>query len=71
MFQESSLDFKLVQRGCLLQQALDQARESIEDMQEQVENHQMLQAHLAQTEEYSNVQQKIIVNLKQQLEAKD
>lgn len=71
MFQESSLDFKLVQRVCLLQQALDQARESIEDMQEQVENHQMLQAHLAQTEEYSNVQQKIIVNLKQQLEAKD
>ncbi|MBW4485573.1 MAG: hypothetical protein KME14_23830 [Tildeniella torsiva UHER 1998/13D] len=71
MFQESSLDFKLVQRVCLLQQALDQARESIEDMQEQVENHQMLQAHLAQTEEYSNVQQKIIVNLKQQLDAKD
>lgn len=71
MFQESSLDFKLVQRVCLLQQALDQARETIEDMQEQVENHQMLQAHLSQTEEYSNVQQKIIVNLKQQLEAKD
>ncbi|MBE9112042.1 hypothetical protein IQ273_21795, partial [Nodosilinea sp. LEGE 07298] len=71
MFQESSLDFKLVQRVCLLQQALDQAKESIEDMQEQVANHQMLQAHLAQTEEYSNVQQKIIVNLKQQLEAKD
>ena len=71
MFQESSLDFKLVQRVCLLQQALDQARESLEDMQEQVANHQMLQAHLAQTEEYSNVQQKIIVNLKQQLEAKD
>ncbi|MBD2231206.1 hypothetical protein [Phormidium tenue] len=71
MFQESSLDFKLVQRVCLLQQALDQARETIEDMQEQVENHQMLQAHLSQTEEYSNVQQKIIVNLKQQLDAKD
>lgn len=71
MFQESSLDFKLVQRVCLLQQALDQAKESIEDMQEQVANHQMLQAHLAQTEEYSNVQQKIIVNLKQQLDAKD
>ncbi|WP_017301850.1 hypothetical protein [Nodosilinea nodulosa] len=71
MFQESSLDFKLVQRVCLLQQALDQAKESIEEMQEQMANHQMLQAHLAQTEEYSNVQQKIIVNLKQQLEAKD
>ncbi|WP_156119899.1 hypothetical protein [Leptolyngbya sp. KIOST-1] len=71
MFQESSLDFKLVQRVCLLQQALDQAKESLEDMQEQLANHQMLQAHLVQTEEYSNVQQKIIVNLKQQLEAKD
>lgn len=71
MFQESSLDFKLVQRVCLLQQALDQAKESIEAMQEQLANHQMLQAHLAQTEEYSNVQQKIIVNLKQQMEAKD
>lgn len=71
MFQESSLDFKLVQRVCLLQQALDQAKASLEEMQEQVANHDMLQAHLVQTEEYSNVQQKIIVNLKQQLEAKD
>jgi chromosome segregation ATPase len=71
MFQDSSLDFKLVQRVCLLQQALDQAKLSIEDMQEQLANHDMLQAHLAQTEEYSNVQQKIILNLKQQLAAKD
>jgi predicted nucleic acid-binding Zn-ribbon protein len=71
MFQESSLDFKLVQRVCLLQQALDQAKHSLEEMQEQVANHNMLQAHLAQTEEYSNVQQKIILNLKQQMEAKD
>ena len=71
MFQESSLDFKLVQRVCLLQQALDQAKNSLEDMQEQVANHDMLQAHLVQTEEYANVQQKIILNLQQQLEAKD
>jgi hypothetical protein len=71
MLQDSSLDFKLVQRICLLQQALDQATKSLEEMQQQVANHQMLQAHLAQTEEYSNVQQKIILNLKQQLEAKD
>ncbi|MGB5973650.1 MAG: hypothetical protein WBG38_10030 [Nodosilinea sp.] len=71
MFQESSLDFKLVQRVCLLQQALDQAKASLEEMQEQLVNHQMLQAHLAQTEDYCNVQQKIIVNLKQQLEAKE
>lgn len=71
MFQESSLDFKLVQRVCLLQQALDEAKTSLEDMQEQVANHDMLQAHLVQTEEYANVQQKIILNLQQQLEAKD
>lgn len=71
MSQDSSLDFKLVQRICLLQQALDQATHSLEELQEQVANHQMLQAHLAQTEEYSNVQQKIIHNLQQQLAAKD
>ena len=71
MFQDSSLDFKLVQRICLLQQALDQATKSLDEMQQQVANHQMLQSHLAQTEEYSNVQQKIILNLKQQLAAKD
>jgi hypothetical protein len=71
MFQDSSLDFKLVQRICLLQQALDQATESLEEMQQQVANHQMLQSHLAQTEEYSNVQQKIILNLQQQLAGKD
>jgi chromosome segregation ATPase len=70
MFQDTSLDFKLVQRICLLQQALDQAMDSLADLQQQVEDHQMLQSHLAQTEEYSNVQQKIIVNLQQQLEAK-
>lgn len=71
MFQDSSLDFKLVQRVCLLQQALDQAMDSLDELNQQVANHQMLQSHLAQTEEYSNVQQKIIVNLRQQLEAKD
>ncbi|HIK46907.1 MAG TPA: hypothetical protein IGR64_18855 [Leptolyngbyaceae cyanobacterium M65_K2018_010] len=70
MHQDSSLDFKLVQRICLLQQALDQASQSLQEMQQQVANHQMLQAHLAQTEEFSNVQQKIILNLKQQLAAK-
>ncbi|MFM7326858.1 MAG: hypothetical protein ACKO4L_18415, partial [Nodosilinea sp.] len=64
------MDFKLVQRVCLLQQALDQATKSLEELQQQVANHQVLQFHLAQTEEYSNVQQKIIVNLKEQLTAK-
>jgi len=70
MFQDTSLDFKLVQRICLLQQALDQAMDSLADLQRQVEDHDMLQSHLAQTEEYSNVQQRIIINLQQQLEAK-
>ncbi|NMF84342.1 hypothetical protein [Nodosilinea sp. P-1105] len=71
MLQDSSLDFKLVQRVCLLQHALDQAMETLEEMQQQVANHQMLQAHLAQTEEYANVQQKIIINLQRQLQGKD
>jgi chromosome segregation ATPase len=70
MFQETSLDFKLVQRICLLQQALDQAMDSLDDLQKRVADHQMLESQLAQTEEFSNVQQKIIVNLQQQLAAK-
>lgn len=70
MLQDTSLDFKLVQRICLLQQALDQAMDSLADLQRRVEDHQMLESHLAQTEEYSNVQQKIIINLQQQLSAK-
>jgi chromosome segregation ATPase len=71
MFQETSLDFKLVQRICLLQQALDQAMDSLDDLQKRVADHQMLESQLAQTEEFSNVQQKIIVNLQQQLAAKN
>lgn len=70
MLQDTSLDFKLVQRICLLQQALDQAMDSLADLQRRVEDHQMLESHLAQTEEYSNVQQKIILNLQQQLATK-
>ncbi len=70
MLQDTSLDFKLVQRICLLQQALDQAMDTLADLQQRVEDHQMLESHLAQTEEYSNVQQKIILNLQQQLSAK-
>jgi hypothetical protein len=70
MLQDTSLDFKLVQRICLLQQALDQAMDSMAELQRRVEEHQMLESHLAQTEEYSNVQQKIILNLQQQLSTK-
>ena len=37
MLQETTLDFKLVQRICLLQQALDQAMDSLADLQKRVE----------------------------------
>ncbi|PSN13816.1 hypothetical protein C7271_22200 [filamentous cyanobacterium CCP5] len=70
MFQESSLDFKLVQRVCLLQQALGQATESLEQLQKQLEDYQVMESQLAQTEQYSNLQQKIITNLQQQLTEK-
>lgn len=70
MPKDGSLDFKLVQRICLLQQALDQALDSLDELRHRVENHQLLESQLAQTEEYSNAQQKIIANLKQQLDEK-
>lgn len=66
--QDGSLDFKLVQRVCLLQQALDQALDSLDELRRRVENHQLLESQLAQTEQYSNAQQKIISDLRHQLE---
>ncbi|HEY9764184.1 MAG TPA: hypothetical protein V6D07_16765 [Trichocoleus sp.] len=71
MFQDGSLDFKLVQRVCLLQQALDQALNTLDELKQRVENHDLLESQLAQTEEYANVQQKIISNLKLQLDQKN
>ncbi|MBD2257456.1 hypothetical protein [Pseudanabaena sp. FACHB-2040] len=70
MPQDGSLDFKLVQRICLLQQALDQALDTLDELKLRVENHKLLESQLAQTEEYSNAQQKIIANLKEQLNEK-
>ncbi|MBD0334959.1 MAG: hypothetical protein ICV62_05685 [Cyanobacteria bacterium Co-bin13] len=70
MPQDGSLDFKLVQRVCLLQQALDQALDTLDELRLRVENHQLLESQLAQTEEYSNAQQKIITHLKEQLDEK-
>lgn len=70
MFQESSLDFKLVKRICLLQQALDQALDSLDQLRQQVEDHQILESQLVQTEQYSNVQQQIINTLQEQLTEK-
>lgn len=71
MLQDGSLDFKLVQRVCLLQQALDQALNTLDELKQRVENHELLESQLAQTEEYANVQQKIITHLKHQLDQKN
>ncbi|MDA0266544.1 MAG: hypothetical protein O3A14_06155 [Cyanobacteria bacterium] len=67
MPQEESLDFKLVQRVCLLQQALDQALYSLEDLKEQVQDQQWLESQLATTEKYANVQEQAIAYLRSQL----
>lgn len=67
MQQSSSLDFKLVQRVCLLQQALDQALSSLDELKAQVKDKQWVENQLASTEKYANVQQQAIAHLKQQL----
>jgi hypothetical protein len=67
MHQSSSLDFKLVQRVCLLQQALDQALSSLEELRAQVKDKQWVETQLANTEKYANVQQQAIAQLKHQL----
>ena len=64
---DDSLDFKLVQRVCLLQQALDQALYSLEDLKEQVQDQQWLESQLATTEKYANVQEQAIAYLKSQI----
>lgn len=67
MLQNKSLDFKLVQRICLLQKALDQAMASVSALQDKVSAYDLLESQLVQTEEYANVQEKIISNLQQKL----
>lgn len=67
MPQSNSLDFKLVQRVCLLQQALDQALDSLEELAVQVQDKHWVETQLASTEKYANVQQQAITHLKQQL----
>lgn len=71
MAQEGSLDFRLVRRICDLQQALDQALDSLDELQERVQDQQLVESQLAKTEKYSNVQQKIIHQLQQQLAHKE
>lgn len=67
MVQDRSLDFRLVQRVCALQQALDQALSSLEDLRGQLQDQQWLEAQLAKTEKYANVQQQAIAYLQCQL----
>ncbi|RZM82337.1 hypothetical protein [Leptolyngbya iicbica] len=67
MQQSHSLDFKLVQRVCLLQQALDQALDSLDELTAQVQDKYWVETQLASTEKYANVQQQAINHLKQQL----
>ncbi|MEM9118902.1 MAG: hypothetical protein AAGD09_13610 [Cyanobacteria bacterium P01_F01_bin.56] len=67
MQQSNSLDFKLVQRVCLLQQALDQALETLDELTAQVQDKYLVETQLASTEKYANVQQQAIKHLKQQL----
>jgi hypothetical protein len=67
MHQSHSLDFKLVQRVCLLQQALDQALGSLDELKAQVQDKQWIETQLASTEQYANVQQQAIAHLKHQL----
>ena len=67
MQQSSSLDFKLVQRVCLLQQALDQALDALQDLRSQVQDKEWIETQLASTEKYANVQQQAIAQLKQHL----
>jgi hypothetical protein len=67
MVQDGSLDFRLVQRVCALQQALDQALYSLEELRGQLQEQHWLESQLAKTEKYANVQQQAIAYLKSQL----
>ena len=71
MSQEGSLDFRLVKRICHLQEALDQALESLDELKLRVQDQQLLESQLAKTEKFSNVQQQLINHFKQQLAQKN
>ena len=67
MSNSASLDFRLVTRICHLQQALDQALWSLEDLSEKADAQEFLEIQLAETEKYANVQHRLICELRQQL----
>jgi chromosome segregation ATPase len=64
---DRSINFKLVERVCDLQRALDQALLSLQELQEQEQDWQFLEAQLAKTESFANVQQQAIAQLQLQL----
>ena len=71
MSQEGSLDFRLVKRICQLQEALDQALDSLDELKLRVQDQHLLESQLAKTEKFSNVQQQLINHFKQQLAQKN
>ena len=71
MSQEGSLDFRLVKRICHLQEALDQALDSLDELKARVQDQQLLESQLAKTEKFSNVQQQLINHFKHQLTQKN
>ncbi|MEB3336549.1 MAG: hypothetical protein VKJ46_03735 [Leptolyngbyaceae bacterium] len=65
--QVRSLDRERVERIANLEQALDQALNSLKELGLQVRDQQILETQLAATEEFSHIQQQAITKLKLQL----
>jgi chromosome segregation ATPase len=65
--QARSLNQQRVNRIYYLEQALDQALACLDDLRARVQDQEVLEAQLALTEDFANVQQQAIVRLKQQL----
>lgn len=65
--QAQQLTHHHVKRVTHLEQALDQAMTCLEELRQQLQEQEMLEAQLAVTEEFANVQQQAIVRLKYQL----
>lgn len=65
--QKRSLDEKRLERICHLEQVLDQSLSYLSELRLQVQDQQALETQLATTEEFSQVQQQAIVQLRAQL----
>lgn len=66
--QARSRNQQRVNRIYYLEQALDQALACLNDLRARVQDQEVLEAQLALTEDFANVQQQAIVRLKQQLQ---